>query len=178
MKPIYIHFAGALTLTFAIAACVPAPRPTPPVQTRPTPAPTPAASPVQAPVYDSWMDAPQTPGDWSYAASSGGGTAAFGTSGGAPLFSMRCELASRTVFLRRAGPVSGATQMTVRSETQTRTLPARIAGTAVEASLTANDRLLDAMALSKGRFAVEAPGAAVLYLPSWAEVTRVIEDCR
>ncbi|MGE5953581.1 MAG: hypothetical protein ACM308_08200 [Qipengyuania vulgaris] len=38
--------------------------------------------------------------------------------------------------------------------------------------------LLDAMALTKGRFAVETPGLPTLYLPAWAEVTRVIEDCR
>jgi len=38
--------------------------------------------------------------------------------------------------------------------------------------------LLDAMALSKGRFAVELEGEAALYLPAWAEVSRVIEDCR
>jgi hypothetical protein len=34
------------------------------------------------------------------------------------------------------------------------------------------------MALSKGRFAVEVDGEAPLYLPSYAEVSRVIEDCR
>jgi hypothetical protein len=34
------------------------------------------------------------------------------------------------------------------------------------------------MAFSKGRFAIEAGSAPPLYLPSWPEVTRVVEDCR
>ncbi|HCY02645.1 MAG TPA: hypothetical protein DHU71_07085, partial [Erythrobacter sp.] len=46
------------------------------------------------------------------------------------------------------------------------------------ATLAANDPLLDAMAVTRGRFAVETPGLSTLYLPPWAEVSRVIEDCR
>ena len=38
--------------------------------------------------------------------------------------------------------------------------------------------LLDAMAITRGRFAVEVEGEPGLYVPAWAEVTRVIEDCR
>jgi len=70
--------------------------------------------------------------------------------------------------------------MTIRTEFASRAL----AGTAgagdpeLRTTLTPRDPLLDAMAFSKGRFAVEAPGAAPLYVPSWPEVTRVIEDCR
>jgi hypothetical protein len=41
-----------------------------------------------------------------------------------------------------------------------------------------NDPLLDAMAFSRGRFAVETAGKPTLYVPSWPEVSRVIEDCR
>ena len=33
-------------------------------------------------------------------------------------------------------------------------------------------------AFSKGRFAIETPGLATLYVPSYPEITRVIEDCR
>jgi len=46
------------------------------------------------------------------------------------------------------------------------------------ADLPATDPLLDAMAISKGRFAVQTGGETTLYVPSWPEVTRVIEDCR
>lgn len=40
------------------------------------------------------------------------------------------------------------------------------------------DPILDAIAFSRGRFAFEAAGLPTLYLPSWPEVSRVIEDCR
>jgi hypothetical protein len=39
------------------------------------------------------------------------------------------------------------------------------------------DQILDAMAYSRGRIAVEA-GAQKVAIPSWAEITRVVEDCR
>ena len=178
MKPIYAHTAAALALTFAIAACVPpAPRPTPPVQTRPTPTPSPTPAPP-APTFSNWMDAPQTPGDWTYRSASGGGTAQFGAAASEPRFTMRCDIQSRSVILTRLGAPGSATQMIVRAESQSRTLPAASDGGSVTARLAASDRLLDAMALSKGRFAIEVAGASPLYLPSWAEVTRVIEDCR
>jgi hypothetical protein len=175
MKPIPTSFASTIALVLTLGACVPAPRPSPPVETRTSPTPAPTVAP--APVVTDWMDAPQTPGDWRYA----GGVAQFGESASEPRFSMRCEAASRTVVLSRAGQPSGTPRMTIRTEALTRTLAAA-AKTAsqpvVEARLAASDRLLDAMALSKGRFAVEVPGTPTLYIPSWAEVTRVIEDCR
>lgn len=127
------------------------------------------------------MDAPQTAGDWGYRAAPGGGTAVFGEQSGDAPFTIRCDAGARTVVLSRAGASRGANQMVVRAETQTRTLAALAANSprpAVEARLAASDRLLDAMALSKGRFAIEVQGTPALYLPSWAEVTRVIEDCR
>jgi len=49
---------------------------------------------------------------------------------------------------------------------------------ALAVSLAARDPLLDAMAFSRGRFAVETAGLPTLYVPSWTEVSRVIEDCR
>lgn len=42
----------------------------------------------------------------------------------------------------------------------------------------ANDVVLDQIAYSRGRFALEAAGLPMLILPPWAEVARVIEDCR
>ncbi len=44
--------------------------------------------------------------------------------------------------------------------------------------LAARDAILDAMAFSRGRFAIEVAGLAPVYAPSWPEVARVIEDCR
>ena len=45
-------------------------------------------------------------------------------------------------------------------------------------SLDARDPLLDAMIFSRGRFAVEAGALPTLYLPSWPEMGKVVEDCR
>lgn len=177
MKPIASLAAVPL---LAITACVPRPAPAPPIQNRPAPVPTPAPPP-QAPVVANWMDAPATSGDWRYTGAYAGGVAQFGDAGTEPRFTMRCDPNGRSVVLSRAGRASGTARMTIRTETQTRTLAANATTDglpAVESRLAANDRLLDAMALSKGRFAVEVPGTPTLYLPSWAEVTRVIEDCR
>jgi hypothetical protein len=38
--------------------------------------------------------------------------------------------------------------------------------------------MLDAMVFSRGRFVVDRAGAAPLVVPPYAELGRVIEDCR
>lgn len=127
------------------------------------------------------MDAPQSPGDWRYTRSGGGTLAEFGGSNSEPRFGMRCATQKRQIELVRYMPDRTAqAALVIRTETQTRSLNAAPSsdGNALVAILPAADRLLDAMALSKGRFAVKAAGTPTLYLPSWAEVTRVIEDCR
>lgn len=45
-------------------------------------------------------------------------------------------------------------------------------------ALRPNDPILDALAFSRGRFAIEVTGQPTLYLPSWPELSRVVEDCR
>ncbi len=123
------------------------------------------------------MDAPATPGDWTYR----GGTAAFGQLGAQPLLTLRCDAASGTIEIARAGSAVAALQMRVLTEFQDRALDAVPSGTTpptIVARVPARDALLDAMAFSKGRFAIEIAGLPSLYAPSWAEVTRVIEDCR
>jgi hypothetical protein len=74
-----------------------------------------------------------------------------------------------------------AVQMRVRAESGDRLLDAVPGGgqlPTLVARLSAHDPFLDAIAFSKGRFAVEVQGLDPLYLPAWPEVTRVIEDCR
>jgi len=138
-------------------------------------APTPPPAPP--PFAGHWADAPATPGDWSYSA----GIAAFGEPGAQPRLTLRCDRASGAVEIVRAGSAVAALPMHVLTEFETRTLdavPARSDPASIVAHLPARDSLLDAMAFSKGRFAVEIAGLQTLYVPSWAEVTRVIEDCR
>ena len=178
-----MRFRGqiAALMCFGAACCTaPAPEPTPaPPQARPTPTPAPIAVPV--PSHDNWMDAPQTAGDWFYRRSSGTTVALFGTAGTDARFALTCRLADRTVTLARAGAASGSVPMRIRTETADRALTAQPTGgemPSLVATVSANDPILDAMAFSKGRFTVEAAGQSALYLPSWPEVTRVVEDCR
>jgi hypothetical protein len=188
MKAMYFHAAAALALTFAIAACVPsaeppAAAPPPPASTVPAPTPTPPPPPppvIQEPVFDNYLDAPQTPGTWTYVDEPSESLAMFGDRPDAPVFIIRCaggQIAlARTVRPSRAR----ARLMSITTETASRQLEA----TPVDerplaaAMLAPRDPLLDAMAITKGRFAVGVEGEPTLYLPAWAEVTRVIEDCR
>lgn len=136
---------------------------------------------MQAPANDSWVNAPATPGAWRYQPVARGTLAVFVGGGTAGEFALSCNLDTRSIALTRFGGTRAAAALTIRSETATRRLSVTQSGenpVMVATSLTPSDPLLDAMALSKGRFAVEVEGAAPLYLPSHAEVSRVIEDCR
>ena len=163
----------------------PAPEPTPVPSPTPvaTPAPTPAPVATASPVFDNWMDAPQTPGDWRYVAEPTETLAVFGT-GRTPdtvELIIRCDLSTRRVGIARSGSANGQVEMLVRTETQDRTLTATpMGGVAplITVQLSANDNLLDAIAFSKGRFAVVTPGTNALYAPAYPEITRVMEDCR
>ena len=170
-----IHAPIALSAAMLLAACVPpSPEPTPVPSPTPPPVAAPVAPPpVAAPVYENWLDAPATPGDWRYVGGGQTSSARFGTAG--PDLVIACDRASRRITIDRSGgATSGSATMTIRTETQDRTL------TTMDASavLPATDSLLDAIAFSRGRFAVELTGAPTLYVPAYPEITRVVEDCR
>ena len=184
MKPIYAHAAGALALSFTIAACVPAPDSTPaPEQVATaTPTPTPSATPLPPPpVEANWIDRPQTAGTWRYVSEPGETLAIFANNAGEAQAVLSCRVGERVVGLARAGRATSSATVTIRTETASRTLAAQASGSTLPntvATVQARDPLLDAIALTRGRFAMEVPGRPALYLPAWAEVTRVIEDCR
>lgn len=182
MKPIYAHLGGALALTFTIAACVPAPDSTPAPAPAPTPVQTtPPAPPPPAPAVENWIDQPRTPGDWRYRADTNGGMALYGENASETRFSIRCDRSANQIILTRAGQVQGQSGMTIRTETTDRTLAVRPGDggqPTTVASVSVRDPLLDAMAITRGRFAVEVPGLSTIYLPPWAEVSHVIEECR
>ncbi|MXP26782.1 hypothetical protein GRI39_12125 [Altererythrobacter indicus] len=161
-----------------LGACVPQVTPPAPTPAAPTPAPAPAPTPKPQPTYDNWMDAPQTPGDWSYQNSGTTSEARFGETPARPVFAMRCDKGVGIVSLIRIARTSRKAEMQVLTETANRTFPTSYSGDGVAAKLPANDRFLDAMAFSKGRFAIKVSGANTLYVPAWPEVTRIIEDCR
>jgi hypothetical protein len=150
------------------------PAPTPRPLPRPAPAPPP---PSPRPAALDWRQAPITPGDWTWGMEGGQSVARF--AGGALV--LRCDPTNRTITLQRSAAVAGPEPMTISTTSTVRTLsaaPLPGAAPALGVVLNANDPLLDAMIFSRGRFAVEAPGVATLYVPSWPEVSRVTEDCR
>lgn len=164
----------ALTLVSACVAPPSAPAPPPPaapVALPPPPAPTPLAS--------DWRDWPLTPGVWSYERDSRGTRAMFGLANADARLVLRCDRADRQVYLSRAGAQTGA--LTIRTSSTVRAVPVRPTGGTlpyVAAALGVRDPLLDAMAFSRGRFVVEQAGDVALVVPAWAEIGRVIEDCR
>ena len=166
--------AGAVLLALGSCAATPPPAPAPqPVATKPPPR---IMAPPPAPRVH-WRDAAITPGDWRWSDAGGVSSARFGDG----LFELRCERASGSVVLSRSGAAAGPVAATIHTTTQRRTVTAQpYAGPpqVLAITLAAHDDLLDAMAFSRGRFAVEMAGVAPLYLPSWPEVSRVLEDCR
>ena len=164
----------------ALWGCVPsAPEPTPAPSPAPAVQPTaPILTELPTPTYDDWMDAPQTPGDWRYAADGPATQATFGDGPATRRLTIICDLATRRVGLARTGTADGPVQMRIRTETADRLLEARPEGDGLLTELAASDPLLDALAFSKGRFAMETAGQETLYIPAYPEISRVIEDCR
>ena len=172
-----VAIAGSLALT----ACIPpAPEPTPAPTPSPVAQPSVAPTQVVAPTYDNWMDAPQTVGNWTYRAQGSTTQALFGEASQGARVVISCDRTSRRVTIARSGMASGQVDMLVRTETQDRTLTAgAVPGQEqIAVQLAASDPLLDAIAFSRGRFALGAGGQQTLYLPAYPEITRVVEDCR
>lgn len=171
-----LRFLAAPAVAALAVACVPrAAPPPPPAPVAPVPMPTPTPSPTAA----DWQDWPTTPGNWRYERDARGSRALFGTVSADAVAVLRCDLAARAVYLSRAGEAAGP--FTIRTSSTTRVVPAQPTGGTppyVAAALGSRDPLLDAIAFSRGRFTIEQPGAAPLVLRPWAEVSRVIEDCR
>jgi len=100
---------------------------------------------------------------------------------GGDVLTVTCDRATGAITFARTGIAEGQVPMTVVTEAVTRPVTGLAqAGPApvVTLSFTSSDPILDAMAFSRGRFALEATGLPTLYLPSWPELSRVIEDCR
>lgn len=181
MKQHKFLLPAAALIAIGAAACSPAPE-TAPVST-PTPSPVQTQAPapiVQQPEYENYLDAPQTPGDWKYVGSDGASQATFRSSSEYH-FAFTCLSSSRQISLMRQYDGSGSRIMRILTETGEKILTAKPIATqsdVLAANLSANDPFLDAMAITKGRIAVETEGMKTLYLPAWPELSRVIEDCR
>ncbi|MET1110672.1 MAG: hypothetical protein ABWX67_04005 [Allosphingosinicella sp.] len=152
-----------------LAGCAGKPEPAPPIAPAAPPEVPQIVIPVpEPPPFEDWRDRALTPGEWTYAAVTGGSEARFGLEGKAARLTMRCDTARRKVLLTRdtAAPVL---------EVET-TFGRRVLAPSTE--LAADDALLDEIAFSRGRFMVRTMGLPTLTVPAWPEPARVIEDCR
>jgi hypothetical protein len=123
---------------------------------------------ITQPLAD-WRSVQVAQGYWVWRSFPGGSEALFQSVGGVQL-ALRCNLSNRTVTMVRSGAVPGSS-LIVRTSNMERSLPA-------SGTLAATDRLLDAVAFSRGRFSVEGGGVARLVVPAWPEAARSVEDCR
>ena len=137
-----------------------------------------AQTAAPAPTIDFSIATPP-PGNWTYAPTADGSEASFLDANARPQLFVRCTRASRQVTIAKPA-TAAAPFINIWTSSQTRNLPASYnpAIYRLGASLTAYDPLLDAIAFSRGRFAVSVSGATALIVPAWEEPARVIEDCR
>ncbi len=155
----------------------------PPSSTQHTPRPGPTHTPtpqrIEPPL--GWRDVPITPGNWRWSRSSGASSARFAEGPNGAALEFRCDRATGAVSLIRAGAAAERVSLIVTTTSTARALSAQpLAGPqpAIVVSLPARDPLLDAIVFSRGRFAVEARGFAPIFVPTWPEIARVVEDCR
>jgi hypothetical protein len=175
----YKFAATAALIAVLLAGCVPPPEPAPVARPAPPPPPLPSPPPViTPPLASDWNQWPFTSGDWAYRKDGVGSIALFGPVGGDALLTLRCDRTRGTMYLSVHGPGDAAT---IRTTTLTRSIPLRATGGDagyVATQLAPTDAMLDAIVFSRGRFVVDRAGAAPLVVPPYAELGRVIEDCR
>lgn len=169
-------------LLLIVGSCATPPR-TAPAPPRPVaiPVPTPTPRPSPTPLAQDWRDWSVTPGDWVYRQDARGSIAFYGVPGSEAALTLRCDRAAAQIFISKRDAVGAATTITVRTSSTLRALAAQPTGGTqpyVAVALAPRDALLDAMAFSRGRFVIEQVGQPPLVLPSWAEIGRVVEDCR
>lgn len=118
-------------------------------------------------------------GSWAYAPTADGSEAVFYDANRQPQLGIRCSRPTRRVTLSKPAAASAAS-LDVWSSTLTKSFAATFdpATARLSAQIANWDPLLDAIAYSRGRFAVAVSGQQPLVVPPWADISRVIEDCR
>ena len=137
-----------------------------------------AQTPAGPAIADHSLSVPAS-GSWSHVTVAGGSEARFLDSARRSQLTLTCNRASRIVTISR--PASAAAPyLQVWTTSQRRNLPAthNPQGAQLRASLSANDGLLDALAMSRGRIAVAISGQPALVAPVWGEIGRLVEECR
>ena len=137
------------------------------------------ASILSAQARIDWRTGPLAAGSWAYRGLADGSEAVFTDARVAPRVVVKCSRPTRVITLTVASAVPASAITVATSETQ-RTIPASFNAQSFQiiAQIAGNDAVLDAMAFSRGRFALSVVGGATLVVPAWPEVARSIEDCR
>ena len=118
-------------------------------------------------------------GSWNYAPAADGSEAVFANASGAPQLWIHCTRATRRITISK--PASAAVPfLNIWTSSQTKNLPSSFnpATGRVTTDISNYDPLLDAIVSSRGRIAFTVGPQPPLVVPPWAEVARVIEDCR
>ena len=173
----------ALALILLTTSCAaPPPVSKPPAVVLPAPVEKPAPLPTRPAIQQPaghWTDWTIAAGAWVYRRDERGSIALFGNPGTDALVTLRCDKARARLFLSRAGDVGGT--MMVRTSSTSKAITVQPTGgkPAYAASeLAVGDPILDAMAFSRGRIALELVGVQSIAIPVWSEIGRVVEDCR
>jgi hypothetical protein len=118
-------------------------------------------------------------GSWTYAPNTDGSEATFTDASGHAQLTIRCTRSTRRIALMKTAS-SAAPSMWIWTSSQKKILPATYDSVSgrISADVGAYDSLLDAIAFSRGRIGFSTSGLETLVVPPWAEVVRVIEDCR
>ncbi len=171
-----IRFLLLATLSVLAACSSPPP---PPAPQAPPPKPVVASPPPPAQPVGEWTDWPLAAGDWVYRQDERGSIALFGQPNADAVVTLRCDKARQRIYLARAG--SGAGNIVIRSSSTMKQFAGSPTGGAlpfIATEIMPRDPILDAMIFSRGRIALEVTGQMPLAIPSWAEIGRVVEDCR
>lgn len=179
MRITFVFSASLLPLIAACSAPEPEPAPVPAPQP-PTVVAPPAPAPPPEPT-GKWTDWPLAEGDWVYRSDQRGSLALFGRPNSDATVLIRCDQSQRRIFISQAGSVGDSATMTLRASSGLQSFPARSTGGTTPyaaISLVPDDYMLDRIAFSRGRFAMQTTGLTSLAIPIWPEFTRVVEDCR
>jgi hypothetical protein len=128
------------------------------------------------------MDWPISAGDWVYRNDDRGSVALFGPAGRDALVTMRCDRGRGKIFLARADETgTGGGAMTLRSSSALKQFNAQPTGATppyIAVEFAPSDPFLDAIVFTRGRIAIEAAGQQSIAIPVWAEIAKIVEDCR
>ena len=118
-------------------------------------------------------------GDWTYNATSDGSEAEFTTASGYGQLWVHCSRATRRISIARLA-TAAAPAVEVWTSSATRNVASSFSPASGRLTIEFEnyDPLLDAIATSRGRIGFAIGSDPALVVPAWADVARVIEDCR